>query len=69
MLSVELTLSAAIIEIVLGVLAGNLLGLTSTPWIDFLAQLLPKRATTMPAVTTETMPEARFSRPVFRPNP
>ncbi len=38
MVSVELALSAAIIEIVLGVLAGNLLGMTSTPWIDFLAQ-------------------------------
>ena len=37
MLSVELALSAAILEIVLGVLAGNVLGLTSTSWIDFLA--------------------------------
>ena len=38
MISVELAISAAIIEIVLGVAAGNLLGMTSTPWIDFLAQ-------------------------------
>jgi Kef-type K+ transport system membrane component KefB len=37
MISVELAISAAIIEIVLGVVAGNLLGMTSTPWIDFLA--------------------------------
>jgi Kef-type K+ transport system membrane component KefB len=37
MLSVELALSAAILEIVLGVFAGNVLGLTTTPWIDFLA--------------------------------
>jgi Kef-type K+ transport system membrane component KefB len=37
MISVELAISAAIIEIALGVVAGNLLGLTSTPWIDFLA--------------------------------
>ncbi len=37
MLSVELALSAAIIEIVLGVLAGNVLGLATTTWIDFLA--------------------------------
>jgi len=37
MLSVELALSAAILEIVLGVFAGNVLGLASTPWIDFLA--------------------------------
>ncbi len=35
--SVELGLSVAIIEIALGVVAGNFLGLTSTPWIDFLA--------------------------------
>src|SRR5438034_5666457 len=37
MVSVELGLSVAIIEILVGVAAGNLLGLTSTPWIDFLA--------------------------------
>ena len=37
MVSVELGLSVAIIEIVFGVVAGNLLGVTSTPWIDFLA--------------------------------
>jgi Kef-type K+ transport system membrane component KefB len=37
MLSVELGLSVAIIEIALGVIAGNLLGIVSTPWIDFLA--------------------------------
>src|SRR6266545_517161 len=35
--SVELGLSVAIIEILVGVAAGNVLGLTSTPWIDFLA--------------------------------
>ena len=39
MVSVELGLSVAIIEILVGVAAGNLLGLTSTPWIDFLASL------------------------------
>jgi Kef-type K+ transport system membrane component KefB len=37
MLSVELALSAAILEIALGVFAGNLLGMASTPWIDFIA--------------------------------
>jgi Kef-type K+ transport system membrane component KefB len=37
MLSVELGVSVAIIEILLGVVVGNLLGATSTPWIDFLA--------------------------------
>ncbi len=37
MVSVELGLSVAIIEIALGVVAGNFLGVTSTPWIDFLA--------------------------------
>ena len=37
MASVELGISVAIIEIGLGVIAGNLLGLTTTPWIDFLA--------------------------------
>ncbi|MEA2660882.1 MAG: hypothetical protein QOH08_454 [Chloroflexota bacterium] len=37
MLSVELGLSVAIIEIVFGVVAGNALGIATTPWIDFLA--------------------------------
>ena len=37
MASVELGISVAIIEIGLGVIAGNLLGLSTTPWIDFLA--------------------------------
>lgn len=37
MLSVELALSAAILEIVLGVFAGNVLGLKSASWIDFIA--------------------------------
>lgn len=35
--SVEAALSAAIIEIVAGVVAGNFLGLPPTPWMDFLA--------------------------------
>src|SRR5712691_7178427 len=35
--SVELGVSVALIEISLGVVAGNLLGLTSPPWMDFLA--------------------------------
>ena len=35
--SVELALSAAIIEIAVGVVAGNFLGLQSAPWMDFLA--------------------------------
>lgn len=37
MISVELGLSVAIIEIAAGVIAGNAFGVTSTPWIDFLA--------------------------------
>jgi len=37
MISIELGLSVAILEIALGVVGGNFLGLTSTPWIDFLA--------------------------------
>ncbi len=37
MISVEVGLSVAIIEIVAGILAGNFLGLHTTPWIDFLA--------------------------------
>ena len=36
-ISVEAALSAAIIEIVAGVLAGNFLGLHPAPWMDFLA--------------------------------
>src|SRR3989475_2651990 len=37
MLSVELGIWVAIIEITLGVIAGNFFGVTTTPWIDFLA--------------------------------
>jgi Kef-type K+ transport system membrane component KefB len=37
MTSVELGVSVAIIEIALGVFAGNVLGMASNPWIDFLA--------------------------------
>src|SRR3990172_6691299 len=37
MLSIELAISVAIFEIALGVIAGNLLGMTATPPIDFLA--------------------------------
>ncbi|MDR7483214.1 MAG: cation:proton antiporter [Armatimonadota bacterium] len=36
-LSVELGISVALIEIVLGVIGGNFLGLHTTPWIDYLA--------------------------------
>src|SRR6266542_3550693 len=35
--SVELGISVAIIEIAFGVIAGNFLGITSTPWVDFIA--------------------------------
>src|SRR3989442_3051042 len=35
--SVELGVSVALIEISLGIVAGNFLGLTSPPWLDFLA--------------------------------
>ncbi len=37
MLSVELGVSVAIIEIGLGIVAGNFLGIHPTPWVDFLA--------------------------------
>lgn len=37
MFSVELAISSAIIEIALGVMAGNFAHLTTTPWIDFIA--------------------------------
>src|SRR3990172_7328817 len=37
MISVEMGLSVAIVEILLGVVGGNLLGLHTTPWMDFLA--------------------------------
>ncbi len=37
MASVEIGLSVAIIEIAAGVVAGNALGLTSPPWMDFVA--------------------------------
>jgi Kef-type K+ transport system membrane component KefB len=36
-ISVEAAISVAIIEIAMGVVGGNFLGLHSTPWIDFLA--------------------------------
>jgi Kef-type K+ transport system membrane component KefB len=35
--SIEAGISVALIEITLGVIAGNVLGLTSPPWMDFLA--------------------------------
>jgi Kef-type K+ transport system membrane component KefB len=35
--SIELGVSVAIIEIAFGVIAGNFLGVTTTPWIDFIA--------------------------------
>lgn len=38
-LSVEVGLSAAIIEIALGVLAGNFLGVTALPWVTYIAGL------------------------------
>lgn len=37
MVSIEFGLSVAIVEILLGVVGGNLFGLHTTPWIDFLA--------------------------------
>ncbi|MFN2521427.1 MAG: cation:proton antiporter [Candidatus Limnocylindria bacterium] len=37
MISVEIGISVAIIEIAFGVLAGNAFGIATTPWIDFLA--------------------------------
>jgi Kef-type K+ transport system membrane component KefB len=36
-LSIEAGISVALVEISLGVIAGNVLGLTSPPWMDFLA--------------------------------
>lgn len=39
MISVELGLSVAITEMIAGVIAGNFLGLHTTPWIDFLASI------------------------------
>src|SRR3989454_7603067 len=35
--SIEAGISVALIEITMGVIAGNFLGLTSPPWMDFLA--------------------------------
>ncbi|HEY2956133.1 MAG TPA: cation:proton antiporter [Candidatus Eisenbacteria bacterium] len=37
-IAVELALSVAIIEILAGVLAGNVFGIKGAPWLDFLAQ-------------------------------
>lgn len=37
LVSIRLGISVALIEIGIGVLGGNLLGLATTPWIDFLA--------------------------------
>ncbi len=37
MLSIRLGISVALLEIFMGVLAGNFLGVSTTPWIDFLA--------------------------------
>src|SRR6266542_2182550 len=38
--SIEAGISVALIEITMGVIAGNVLGLTSPPWMDFLAPFL-----------------------------
>ena len=37
LISIRVGISVALIEIGLGVLGGNLIGLQTTPWIDFLA--------------------------------
>lgn len=37
LISIRVGISVALIEILVGVLAGNLLGIRTTPWIDFLA--------------------------------
>ena len=37
LISIRLGISVALVEILVGVLAGNFLGLTTNPWIDFLA--------------------------------
>lgn len=37
MISVRLGISVAMVEIIVGVVAGNYLGLQTTPWVDFLA--------------------------------
>ena len=37
LVSIRLGVSVALVEILIGVLAGNFVGLRSTPWIDFLA--------------------------------
>jgi Kef-type K+ transport system membrane component KefB len=37
LVSIEAGISVALIEITMGVIAGNVLGLTSPPWMDFLA--------------------------------
>src|SRR5438128_11601469 len=78
MASVELGVSVAIIEIALGVFAGNVLGITSTPWIDFLGLVrgdpahLPRRSRGRSAAPTGAVPRVRPSwrslvrRPVRR---
>ena len=37
LVSIRLAISVALIEIVVGSLGGNLMGLTATPWVDYLA--------------------------------
>src|SRR5579885_3197877 len=37
LVSIRLGISVALLEIFMGVLAGNFLGIRTTPWIDFLA--------------------------------
>ena len=36
-ISIRVAISVALIEIVIGAVAGNLVGLTLTPWVNFLA--------------------------------
>jgi Kef-type K+ transport system membrane component KefB len=37
LISIRVGISVALIEILIGILAGNFLGIHTTPWIDFLA--------------------------------
>jgi len=57
-LSVEAALSVAIIEILAGVVAGNVFGIRGAPWLDFLAQFGSMLLTLL--AVTEVDPRAWF---------
>src|SRR5262249_10274203 len=61
MASVELGLSVAILELLGGVVAGNVLGVTSQPWLDFIASFASVALTFWPGRSRRRPAPARVA--------